>query len=384
MQNSVPEIPVVYFHSVAPSKNPQWFRNYLTLELHYFEGFLKFLRKNKYETIFFNEYFYLKHKGEKLKKQICVLTFDDGYVDNYIYVWPLLKKYGFKGTIFINPESVDHKLKLSLTLEDVWKREVKLKDIEQWGYLSWEEMVEMQGSGVIDIQSHNLTHSKYFVSEKLTGFHHPGNDCLYVAGNLFRERQIYYINDPEFEKLIPYGFPVFEEKSSAVAKKVEINPDFISECVELLKDYDFSNYNFSQVYNKTKLVYSDYHKKGLLVLSIESQEDYMQRVKNEITKSKKIIEDKLKKEVSFLCWPHGDNNEYSHKTAMEAGFLMTTTGKAKTVGSGDLTRIGERMGIRFNNLRQRAKTKMKLKAFSGAFPYRQLLNLSRKVIKKLQ
>jgi hypothetical protein len=379
MQNSKTDIPVIYFHSVAPSKNQKWFRNFLTMELELFEQFLIYLRKNSYETIFFDDYYSIRRGEIRYPGNVCLLTFDDGYVDNYIYVWPLLKRYGFRGTIFVNPENVDTLRNTALTIEDAESGRVTLKEIEKWGYLSWNEMKIMFDSGVIDIQSHTMTHTKYFVSDKLIDFHHPGYDCLYPVANLFPSRKPYYINDPEFEKLLPYGYPIFEEKSAVIAKRVDLNPEFIDDCTRMLNDYDFKNYRFNDAFSRIRSLYEKFKKEGTLIIRSENEDEYHQRVRMEISESKKIIEKNLNKRVNILCWPHGDNSEFCHATALEEGYIMTTKGNMPGIRPDDLSRIGERIGVNFSTVCKRIKTKIKMRAFSGKYPYNQAIKLSRKL-----
>ncbi len=66
-----------------------------------------------------------------------VLTFDDGYRDNYTDVFPLLKQYRFPATIFVTTDYIG-------TPE----------------YCSAEELCEMHESGLIGIEPHTLTHPK--------------------------------------------------------------------------------------------------------------------------------------------------------------------------------------------------------------------------------
>jgi len=62
-------------------------------------------------------------------KPSVVITFDDGYADNYVYAYPLLKKHNLKATLFITTSRIireDIKRKI---LEDYWKGKVSYKDL---------------------------------------------------------------------------------------------------------------------------------------------------------------------------------------------------------------------------------------------------------------
>lgn len=370
--------PIIYYHSVAPSKNTLWFRNYLTLELKYFEEHLKYFKARGYNFVFLKDIV----DGSKDPdihqdlKSVC-LTFDDGYLDNFIYVYPLLKKYNAKATIFVNPAFVDKRSIVRKTLEDHWNNKASLEEINNRGFLNWEEMRLMEQSGYVDFQSHTMTHTKYFVSDKITGFHHPGADCLYYIGNEHSERLPYYIEDSEFEKLLPYGFPVFEERSSIIAKKVTINQSFIHSVIQLLKNYDWNKpYNFNDAYDLVKPLYDKARKTNMIIEAVETEEEYLERVKFELSESKKIIENELNKKVEICCWPHGDNSELTHQLALETGYKATSLGKMHSKYL-DNTRF-ERFGLghsKNNMILTRIKMHYKMESYFNHQPYYGIKNI---------
>ena len=49
----------------------------------------------------------LQASGVSPRERLVVLSFDDGYLDNWVYVYPLLKRVGWKGAVYVNPEFVD-------------------------------------------------------------------------------------------------------------------------------------------------------------------------------------------------------------------------------------------------------------------------------------
>jgi hypothetical protein len=383
MPHSIPEIPVIYFHSVAPKKNPTWVRNFLTLDLRYFEDFLKNIRKNGWETIFLNEYYLIKKSGKKPKGKICCITFDDGFIDNYIYAYPLLKKYGLRGTIFVNPEFIDLRREVAMTLEDVWANRADLSDIEKWGYLVWDELRLMQQSNVMDIQSHTMTHTKLFISDEIVSFHRPGADCLYPIGNIFPERKPYCINDKEFERLIPYGTPFFKSTSAVIARQVIICKEFDHLISEMLSDIQWEQSDSNEkAFNVIRSEYMNWKSKNKIIESIETTQEYEKRLYSEIVQSKTTIEKELKKKVEFLCWPHGENNEFVHQFAINNGYLATTTGsKQKITASPNRIPIRTSIGVVNNSLfLTNMKTRYRM-SIAGGNPSMKLIQ---KIVQKIK
>ncbi len=366
-------IPVFYYHSIAPVKDKGWYKSYLTMELKYFEDFLKYLFKKRYEFLFLDEYFEYKTKNCFKTKKIICLTFDDGYLDNFVYVYPLLKKYNAKGTIFVSPEYVQKETQIRPTLEDLWDGKVKEEELMSSGFVNWNEMLKMEESKVVEIQSHTMTHTKYFASDKIREFHHPKSNYLNPISNLFPERKPYYILDKEFKHLLPYGTPFFEEKSAMISRRVYINEEFNKECISLLSKYDFNHYNFEDCFEKIKETYENYKKKEALITHIESSADYEKRIRWEISESKRLIENHLNKKINHICWPHGDYNNLCHEIAREVGYksshIVLKRGE-KNIYNDRFDRTGSNV-VRKNRFLTLFKAKYKLGSYTGKWPYSQ-------------
>lgn len=370
------KIPVIYYHSVGP-KIKGWVRNHLTLELKYFEDQLKRIAK-EFKAISLKDYWEAKNGNKNVPSNSIVITFDDGYLDNWVWAFPLLKKYNLKATIFVSPEFVDTKNKLR-PIADIEKPiEHQIEQLKKPGYLSWNEMTEMEKSGLVDIQSHTMSHTKYFISDKLKSFIYPGADVLYPVGNFFVDKKPYYITDLQFDQHLPLGYPLFEEASAVIARRIWINEDFNKECVDLLSGHDWTQKDcILQAKQIISDVYNNYKDQNKLVVRKETNAEYEQRVAYEIVDSKKIIEEKLNKKVEFLCWPHGDNNQYAHQIAMESGYLATTLGKYQGKFN-DNDRIDARIGtdaLRNNVFLTTNRVFFNINVYKQKFPYLFIKNL---------
>lgn len=100
-----------------------------------FDAQMAYLKENGYHAISPQELYAGLTEDAELPDKPVLITFDDGYVDNYIYAYPILKKYGFKGTIFAITSFMG----------------------TQPNYITWEQAREMEADGM-SIESHTVTH----------------------------------------------------------------------------------------------------------------------------------------------------------------------------------------------------------------------------------
>ena len=81
------KIPILLYHSISDDNSM------MSLKLNIFENQIKYLKKNGYTSINFDEI-------DQSKKKQIIITFDDGYKDVFVNALPILKKYEFKATCF--------------------------------------------------------------------------------------------------------------------------------------------------------------------------------------------------------------------------------------------------------------------------------------------
>lgn len=95
-------VPVLMYHSIGYEKD-----NPVRLPVEHLEKQMKYLKDNNYTTLSMEELYNYFQNDKPIPEKSIVLTFDDGYLDNYIKLYPILKKYGFKGTIFVITNAID-------------------------------------------------------------------------------------------------------------------------------------------------------------------------------------------------------------------------------------------------------------------------------------
>ncbi|MBA4407386.1 polysaccharide deacetylase [bacterium] len=135
------EIPIIYYHRIAQNIGDAGKHGIYVTEKQ-FEEHLGYLKREGYKTITFEEA--LRIKKECIPGKFVIITFDDGYEDNYTLAFPILKKYGFTALIFLVAQ-------YEYNTWDEKSDEPKLKMMNR------EQILEMVKHG-IEFGSHTLTH----------------------------------------------------------------------------------------------------------------------------------------------------------------------------------------------------------------------------------
>ncbi|MEK7744558.1 MAG: polysaccharide deacetylase family protein, partial [Elusimicrobiota bacterium] len=146
-------VPVLMYHHVAPDRE-------VTPEG--FEGQLAWLKKKDFHTLSCAELLAYLNGEAHAPVRPAVITFDDGYADNWVYAFPLLKKYGMKAVIFTPTGKIHNTGKLRPTSQEGGAiRDTRKAEREPEGFLTWEEIRAMCASGLVEIGSHTHTHKDF-------------------------------------------------------------------------------------------------------------------------------------------------------------------------------------------------------------------------------
>ncbi|WP_167433983.1 polysaccharide deacetylase family protein [Paenibacillus silvae] len=143
------EVPVLMYHYVTPRLDNREPHNKSVIDLDSFEENMKYLYDNGYKTITLDQLEKYVNGEISLPKKSIVITFDDGYQNNYTLAYPVLKKYHFHASLFVIGSRIQPK--------PVEFNPSKKSDI------SWPEM--KAGSDVFEYNSHtyDLHHKGYMV-----------------------------------------------------------------------------------------------------------------------------------------------------------------------------------------------------------------------------
>lgn len=140
-----PSVPILIYHNVLDAdeaRREALSANAPVLSPEAFESNLTHLQREGYETVTLEEIAdFVDGRGSLPSKPVAI-TFDDGWEGVYRCAYPLLAKYKMKATVFV----------IASQVQDPQRRQPFTT--ERLTMLDWDQVREMDASGLIDVQSH--------------------------------------------------------------------------------------------------------------------------------------------------------------------------------------------------------------------------------------
>ena len=128
-------LPVLMYHYIGEVPEPGQYA--FTISAQHFERQLQFLQENGYTPISVQDLWQARQTGHAHIQKPVMLTFDDATQDHYTVLFPLLQKYQVPALIFVITNFVGKP-----------------------GYMTWQQMQQMQQSGLVEFGSHACSHRR--------------------------------------------------------------------------------------------------------------------------------------------------------------------------------------------------------------------------------
>jgi hypothetical protein len=305
---------VIMFHSIGMQHTRARYA-FLSFPYQHFEHFCRYLASRRISSGFLSEWEHNKSKG--LPDKNVYLTFDDGFADNWVYVYPIARKYSVRFTIFVNPEFIQAGTAARKTmLENGFDSESE----DNIGYLNWPELLEMQKSGLVDIQSHSMTHTWYPIGPQVIDIANPQDPFRYpwLLWNRHISLKADYLNN---QQLLPHAVnPVFENGRSLGVRRHSFSEEQSGEIQAFLEREYHEGCDVKALVSRL----NQFILEKRILGKMETDGEMIDRYLYELADSKKILEKGLSKSIEFLCWPGGAYNGISVGLSREVGYKAST------------------------------------------------------------
>ena len=241
-----------------------------------FESQLEFL-KTRYRVLHLSELLDICEKGRALPPRACLITFDDGWRDNYTVAFPLLRKYGLPATVLVATDYVG-------TKKPFW----------------YSRLLRM-------IRVGNLTRLS---SDLLSGYAEPLRSELLRLRALGRPISVPDI-DPLLNSMKALPLGVVDHLVSELGRHLTVDETALFP-ERLVLDWD-------EITEMAKVGVSFGSKTcSLQMLTVLSP----QEARSELERSKQVLERRLGTAIDSLVFPHGAYTDQLVQMAWEVGYKL--------------------------------------------------------------
>jgi glycosyltransferase involved in cell wall biosynthesis/peptidoglycan/xylan/chitin deacetylase (PgdA/CDA1 family) len=266
---------VFMFHRIIP-KGEDCYEPEMVTSKEAFADFLDWLNEN-YRVVPLDLLVTLRRKSIDRKKPICAITFDDGWRDNFIHAFPLLRARDLPATIFLPVRFIG-------TNRHFWQERL---------WFCIREMKEVHST--VDILEETVRRFPWFVpDQRITNSYGSLKNFLMTRSS------------EEAEEFV-------EE----LASKVEL---------DRMSDRAFINWEEVRVMQESGISYGSHTLNHVLLTNATPR-----TMNIEICRSRQELAERLKTEVSGFSYPWGSSNAVSRLQVENSGYAFAVTTKTELV-----------------------------------------------------
>jgi peptidoglycan/xylan/chitin deacetylase (PgdA/CDA1 family) len=326
-------VPVFVFHSLEPES---------------FGRKLQHLADNGYVTLSGEEYFQVLMGTRTPPDRAVLLTFDDGRGSLWSVAYPLMRRRGMKGVVFLVPARIPSTPGLPPTLEDagqdVPRRTAILRREEGEGaFLSWDEIAALSKSGLFEFESHTLSHTRIHTGPQVAGFLTPEARRGYAA------MDVPLLHDGTRDLLAadaPLGAPLLRsEPRTSEALRFYEDPALRRACLEEVAAEGGDGFFYRKDWRRRLRRLLDGHP---ITGRYETAAERETAIRSELGEARDRIAERTGHPAVHLCFPWHVSGPTARRAAREVGYLTAFCGKVPgvpiTLPGGDphaIARIGE-------------------------------------------
>lgn len=194
-------LPIVAYHSV--NDDEQHIGNNYVVTTEIFRSDLEYIRDNGFNTVLVEDLINYAYYGIELPENPIMITFDDGYLDNYENAFKILQEFEMKAVIC--PVTKNY-----------------VEDVETiFGHLTLEQTVEMVDSGLIEIQNHS--YDMHDTSRRLGVLRNNDEDIEEYTQALIEDLQksadFYEESELPVQTTFSYPFGQYNEETEEIIKE---------------------------------------------------------------------------------------------------------------------------------------------------------------------
>ncbi len=165
------------------------------------------LKTHGYNVISLQDILDAREGGKSLPKKAVLITFDDGYVSVYKYLYPILKMYNYSAVVGLVGKWLEPKSGASIKYGSHEK--------DRSFFLTWKQIREMQASGHIEVASHSFDSHHGILSNP------QGNVQAAVTTHKYNKKTQLYETDQEYYSRIKNDL---QTNSNLIEKHTGVRP----------------------------------------------------------------------------------------------------------------------------------------------------------------